>query len=455
MTDHVYLGPSLPAEAAREALPGAILHPPVRHGDLTACDAGPGDRVAVVDGQFFQSASVRHKEICALLDRGAEVYGAASMGALRAAELGPFGMVGHGVVHRLYSSGLIDRDDEVALVHADPDAGARPYTVALVSVRVALRRLRRRGAIGPADETRLLEAARRLPFTERTWRRLLTTTSGVPGNALETLRQTTAAPALSWDVKAQDALALLRRLARNLPATPTRRRPAPVTTHMERWRRAAYPDDTVLVSAAQLYAEDYPKLHHRVILRLITGSAAEDLDELGHHAFGLARQRGLFPSPDGSHNPHPGLPPAWTHWLDPEERPRTGTTIHQDPAADGGLVRAVALVLVRSYRWRSGLAPIPALAEAIRPLPGTHRIRELAAAADTLNATLAERGRHLDRISPQTLTRLCLQRWKAPDLAPTLYDRGFLDLGDLAARATRFCPQLALTDPPAVRLQGS
>ncbi|MGW0450680.1 TfuA-like protein [Streptosporangium sandarakinum] len=448
MTDHVYLGPSLPASLARTVLPGALWHPPVRHGDLMACDAGPGDRVAIIDGQFFQSASVRHKEICSLIDRGVQVYGAASMGALRAAELGPFGMNGHGIVHRLYSTGLIDGDDEVALVHADADAGAQPYTVALVSVRVALRRLRRHAVITPVEETRLLRAARNLPFTERTWKHLLLTATGVRGQATDAVRRTTSAPAATWDVKAQDALGLLHRLARTSPSSPAPRNRAPVTVHTERWRRAARPDDAVLVSAAQLYAEDYPQLHHRMILRLITGSTSNDLGELRRHALHSARRRGLLPVSGA-----PRLPEPWRRWLAPGEYAHPD--LPPDAADQDDLARLVALVLVRSYRWPGALAPIPALADALRPLPGIQQIRDLVTASETLNTTLARRGRHLHQVSTRTLTRICLRHWKTPDLTPALHDRGFSGLDDLAARATRFCPHLALADVPAVRLQGS
>lgn len=377
MTTHVYVGPSLDAATAQAALPGAVLHPPVRHGDLMRCDAGPGDRVAIIDGGFFQSASVRHKEITALIDRGVAVYGAASMGALRAAELGPFGMVGHGVVYRLYASGRLERDDEVALAHSEDDAV--PYTVALVSVRVLLHRLARRGLIGPHEKERLLAAAEAMPFTERTWSRLL---AGAP----VAVRDAVAGPPLTWDVKARDALSLLRRLARGAPPPAPSRLRAPVTGHVERWRRDAHPEETILVTAAQVYAEDYPDVHCEVIGRL-----------LGRHASAEA---------------------------------------------------------IRSYRWPPGLPPIPALAQALRELPGIAAIRALAAEADELNSALAAQGHHLHQVRPAVVLHHCLRRWGAPDGLATLNDRGFLDLDDLAARATRFCPHLALADPPRLRLQG-
>ena len=46
-----------------------------------------------------------HKEILFALSEGIDVYGAASMGALRAAELDAFGMRGIGDVYSAYAEG--------------------------------------------------------------------------------------------------------------------------------------------------------------------------------------------------------------------------------------------------------------------------------------------------------------------------------------------------------------
>ncbi|MFF0598905.1 TfuA-like protein [Streptomyces antibioticus] len=425
---HVYAGPSLNAEAVRLLLPGAVVHPPVRHGDLMASPAGAGDRVVVLDGQFFQSASVRHKEICEVIARGAAVYGAASMGALRAAELGPYGMTGSGVVHRLYAGGLIERDDEVALVHTDADAGSVPLTVALVSVRVALRRLVRRRAITPGDETRLLTAAERLPFTARTWRGLLHHADGVSRAAADTVRETAEGPQRTWDVKCQDAHNLLTRLARSRTYPATARAGVPTTAHMENWRRLADPADRTLVTAAQLYAADYPRLHHLTVLQLLTGRPGHDIRALEHHAVRIARERGMLTAR--------GL----GHWCGGEE------------TATGDPTTTTARALVRSYRWSCGLTPLPALADAVRATPGLPRLHELIAEAEQLNARLTERGYSLRRVSRTALHRNCLRHWDTTRLLPALLDRGFTGLDDLDDRAVRFAAHLGLTDPPRLRL---
>ena len=54
------------------------------------------DAIGIVDGFFHQQPSVWHREILYALSQGVPVFGGASMGALRAAELADYGMTGVG-----------------------------------------------------------------------------------------------------------------------------------------------------------------------------------------------------------------------------------------------------------------------------------------------------------------------------------------------------------------------
>ena len=56
--------------------------------------AGAPGAIGVIDGYFDGVPSVWHKEILWALSQGIRVFGGASMGALRAAELDGFGMTG-------------------------------------------------------------------------------------------------------------------------------------------------------------------------------------------------------------------------------------------------------------------------------------------------------------------------------------------------------------------------
>jgi ribosomal protein S12 methylthiotransferase accessory factor len=158
----VFLGPSLPADQAGAVL-DADFRPPIRRGDLATVP--PGSLVVIIDGVFDQDLAVSPQEIREALAGGAEVFGGASMGALRAAEVP--GVRGVGRVHAWYRDGVVTRDDEVALLF-DPET-YRTLTVPAVNVRFAVERLSRPGTIDSAVADRILQAALRLPYTRRTY----------------------------------------------------------------------------------------------------------------------------------------------------------------------------------------------------------------------------------------------------------------------------------------------
>src|SRR5262245_47094742 len=83
----VYLGPSLPLKEAKHILPEACFLPPIRCGDLLHLLRLNPQCIAIIDGYFQHTAAVWHKEILLALEKGIRIYGASSMGALRAAEL--------------------------------------------------------------------------------------------------------------------------------------------------------------------------------------------------------------------------------------------------------------------------------------------------------------------------------------------------------------------------------
>src|SRR5262245_34509783 len=120
----VFLGPTLGADAARSIL-DAEYRPPAAHGDVYRLlgQAEPPRAIGLVDGYFQAVPAVRHKEILYALSRGVHVFGAASMGALRAVELADFGMVGVGEIFAAYRDRLLEDDDEVAVEHAPASAG--------------------------------------------------------------------------------------------------------------------------------------------------------------------------------------------------------------------------------------------------------------------------------------------------------------------------------------------
>ena len=224
MTTHVFIGPTLPAAEVRARLPDAIVAGPVAAGDVLRLARRRGvARIAIVDGYFERMAAVWHKELLVALARGIEVWGAASMGALRAAELAPFGMIGVGAVYRAFRRGALESspargalqaDDEVAVAHLPAEYGYRTASDALVNLRDGIA-----AAPGLSARTRaaLVELARVRFYRERSWDRLIADgrAAGLPARQLAALA--------AWpkpDRKAADARLLLARLARGRPSPP-------------------------------------------------------------------------------------------------------------------------------------------------------------------------------------------------------------------------------------------
>lgn len=217
MTTLVYIGPTLPADEVKRRLPAATVLPPAAVGDILRAARKRGvRRIAIVDGYFERMAAVWHKEILVALGRGIAVYGAASMGALRAAELAPLGMIGVGSIYRDYARGRLVADDEVAVAHLPAEYGYRATSDALVNIRYGLARAAKLRIISPALEGRLVELARARFYRERSWAQLIAD-AGAQGLELDRLA--------SWpkpDRKADDARQLLRALRTDRIARPPR-----------------------------------------------------------------------------------------------------------------------------------------------------------------------------------------------------------------------------------------
>jgi hypothetical protein len=148
--------------------PGISRYGPVAMGSVFRAVEAGYRRVGIVDGYFGNTPSVWHKEILYAISQGVEVVGAASMGALRAAELCQFGMVGIGRIFRLFRMGLWTDDDEVAVLHATAELGYCPLSDTMANIRFTLRRLRRRGFAPREVETELLSRMKARHFSKRT-----------------------------------------------------------------------------------------------------------------------------------------------------------------------------------------------------------------------------------------------------------------------------------------------
>ncbi|MGZ8282510.1 MAG: TfuA-like protein [Allosphingosinicella sp.] len=164
----IFAGPSVP-RSSRIVDSRLAWRPPASAGDLLRLLDHPPQIICLIDGFFDARPAVWHKEILLLMQAGAVVLGAASMGALRAAELDSFGMLGVGRIYRAYRAGQISGDDEVALIHASEDADWKPLTEPMVDVRATLLLAVRRKILSAETARHVRAAARSIHFADRTW----------------------------------------------------------------------------------------------------------------------------------------------------------------------------------------------------------------------------------------------------------------------------------------------
>jgi len=168
----VFLGPSLPRADAIRILK-ADYRPPAARGDIYLAATDNARIIVLIDGLFEETPAVFHKEILWALSSGIHVVGAASMGALRAAELDSFGMMGVGEIYNAYRSGRLERDDAVAVLHAPEELGYSPITVALVDILATLNLAQRAGVIDARLREQLERIAGELFYKNREYRLLL------------------------------------------------------------------------------------------------------------------------------------------------------------------------------------------------------------------------------------------------------------------------------------------
>ena len=199
----LFVGPSLSGVNWDAA--GIDVRPPARQGDVHLAVRQGADAIGLVDGIFGFVPSVWHKEILFALSEGVRVLGAASLGALRAAECAAYGMEPVGEIAGDYLAARRSDDADVCLAHCPAELGFTPLSEPLVDAEATL-------AVLPVDSSmreRLLLAARGLYFGDRTVEAMVAQ-AGAPDTVVDLYRRHRVA------AKTRDALALLARL-RALP----------------------------------------------------------------------------------------------------------------------------------------------------------------------------------------------------------------------------------------------
>jgi hypothetical protein len=172
MTAVIFAGPSLPPDLQPKD-PAICWHPPVTQGELYRAALGRPQIIGIVDGYFEVVPTVWHKEILWAMSQGIHVYGSASTGALRAAELAPFGMRGIGRIYEAFRDGVLEDDDEVAVLHGPEELGYKPLTEAMVNIRATLDNAAAEGILDGQLVASLRDIAKSLFYKERSWNEIL------------------------------------------------------------------------------------------------------------------------------------------------------------------------------------------------------------------------------------------------------------------------------------------
>lgn len=249
MTVYIFTGPTLSAERGRAVI-DAVFLPPCGQGDVYRAARREPSAIGIIDGYFERVPAVWHKEILWAMSRGVHVFGAASMGALRAAELAPFGMRGVGVIYERVRAGELEDDDEVAVAHGPADSGYRALSEAMVNIRATLEAAEARGVIGAEIRVALEGEATGLFYTERSYPALWQRAAerGLDEGTLAALRAFVSEHRV--DQKREDALAMLRVMAEHGAGNPGRKRVAYAFEHTDAWEQLVIGTDREEASGA-------------------------------------------------------------------------------------------------------------------------------------------------------------------------------------------------------------
>jgi hypothetical protein len=228
----IFTGPTLSPVEGRQLL-DAIYLPPAAHGDIyRATLRRPQPRViGLIDGYFRSVPAVRHKEILWAMAQGIHVFGAASIGALRAADLAAYGMVGVGAIFDDFHAGRLEDDDEVAVDHGPADLGYLAVSEAMVDIRSTMASALRQGIVSARLHEAVVAAAKQRHYPDRSYRTVLHKVAGQDSGGAEIDMLRRWLPLGRVTQKRDDAIAMLTAMRDFLATNPP---PLQVGYHFER-----------------------------------------------------------------------------------------------------------------------------------------------------------------------------------------------------------------------------
>lgn len=211
----IFAGPTISQADIRDTIDAVVL-PPVSMGDVYRVSQRQPRAIGIIDGYFDGVPSVWHKEILWALDHNIPVFGAGSMGALRAAELHPFGMIGVGHIFEAFRDGELEDDDEVAVHHGPGEVGYVSLSEPMVNIRATLARAVEAQIVDQALADALILNAKHTVYPDRNWDTLLEQATSLAAGAPELAALHNWLPDGRVDQKNMDAVAMLAEIEGHL-----------------------------------------------------------------------------------------------------------------------------------------------------------------------------------------------------------------------------------------------
>lgn len=167
----IFLGPSLQINKAKKII-HADFRPPAKKGDFINLSLLSEKReIVLIDGVFLQDYPPTPIEVFQVINnKNFKVYGASSIGALRAVELEKFGMKGIGKIFELFKKNIVNSDDEIAVTF---DSDYNLLSEAMIDIRYNIFLGWRKGIIDKETKQIMIKLAKRIYFPFRTYENII------------------------------------------------------------------------------------------------------------------------------------------------------------------------------------------------------------------------------------------------------------------------------------------
>lgn len=212
----IYSGLSLDEATAKRFLPNATFSRPIRRGDLRGDIRSKYHIICIIDGSFHHFPAVNCGEIMDAMRAGVRIYGASSMGALRASELDGEGMIGHGKIYAYIKNSTFFRDDYLGQTFEESAGKTRPSSLPYIDLYFALKRKLERAQMNKTDMDIILRVYGDLHYSDRNPTSLFGELKVLFSRRSDLIRSVKSALASSYSQKREDAIDLLKQVKKDV-----------------------------------------------------------------------------------------------------------------------------------------------------------------------------------------------------------------------------------------------